>query len=291
MSISEALARRSQLFVPANRPKFVSSASRQDTGGIIVDLEDSVPRSELPAARRELGGAVASLTQTHSVSVRVNKAFEVVIEDLDAAVIAGVSALVLPKVDTELDIKILDALVMEREIRRGLEPGLIEFQVLIETSTGLANATKIATASSRIVAMTLGVEDLATELEISPGTPGFDVSWAHSQVLLAARGAGIAPYGLLSSLSNFSDIDVLAEDVRRSRAFGFVGAFCVHPSQIPVLNAGFAPTKEEVTHAREIVAAFEEAGSRGHASVSLGGRMIDAPVAERARRVLRHQVT
>jgi citrate lyase subunit beta/citryl-CoA lyase len=104
---------------------------------------------------------------------------------------------------------------------------------------------------------------------------------------MAARAAGIAPYGLMNSLSNFADLDALADDVHRSRAFGFVGAFCIHPSQVPVLNAGFAPSEDEVARASQIVAALEAAERQGAASAALDGRMIDVPVADRARRVLR----
>jgi len=282
-----ALARRSQLFVPANRPKFVTAAGRHGADAIILDLEDSVPPDERGTARDALADAVRVLSEGHHVSVRVNKPFEVLVDDLDAAVAARPAALVLPKVESAVEVNIVDALVGEREIRHGIARGSIELQVLVETCLGLANVLEIAGASQRMVSLTLGVEDLAKELEVEPGTPEFDLSWAHSRVLMAARAAGVAPYGLLNSLSNFTDLDTLAANVRRSRAFGFVGAFCIHPSQVPVLNAWFAPSEDEVSQARRVVAALDEAERSGAASAALDGRMIDVPVADRARRVLR----
>lgn len=287
MSVERALVRRSQLFVPANRPKFVTAAARHGADAIILDLEDSVPAIERKAARDALADAVRALSDGQDVSIRVNKPFEVLVDDLDAAVAARPAALVLPKVESAVEVSIVDALVGEREIRYGIARGSIELQVLVETCSGLANVMEIVGSSPRVVAVTLGVEDLAKELEVEPGTPGFDLSWAHSRVLMAARAAGIAPYGLMNSLSNFTDLDTLADDVRRSRAFGFVGAFCIHPSQVPVLNAGFAPSDDEVSRARRIVAALDEAKCNGAASAALDGRMIDVPVADRARRVLR----
>jgi citrate lyase subunit beta/citryl-CoA lyase len=275
------------LFVPANRPRFVAAAARHGADAIILDLEDSVPPDERKAARDALADAVRALSPSHDVSIRVNKPFEVLIDDLDAAVAARPAALVLPKVESVVEVAIIDALVGEREIRHGIVRGSIELQVLVETCAGLAKVTEIAAASPRIVSLTLGVEDLASELEIEPGGPGFDLSWAHGAVLMAARAAGIAPYGLMDSLSNFTDLDTLAADVRRSRAFGFVGAFCIHPRQVAVLNAGFAPSEEEVSRARQIVSALDEAVRNGTASAALEGRMIDVPVADRARRVLR----
>jgi citrate lyase subunit beta/citryl-CoA lyase len=281
-----ALTRRSHLFVPANRPKLVSGAGRHHADALILDLEDSVPPGERAAAREALAGAVAELSGDRYVSVRVNKPFDVVIDDLDAAVAARPAALVIPKVESMVEVKVLDALIGEREIRQGIARGTIELQVLVETSLGLANIMEIAAASPRIVSLTLGVEDLAKELEIEPGGAGFDLSWAHGRVLMAARAVGIAPYGLMNSLSNFTDLDAFTADVHRSRAFGFVGAFCIHPSQVAILNAGFAPSEDEVAQARRIVAALDEAERAGAASTSLDGRMIDVPVAERARRIL-----
>lgn len=287
MSAEKALTRRSHLFVPANRPRLVSGAGRHHADAIILDLEDSVPPGERVTAREALADAVAGLSGDRYVSVRVNKPFDVVLDDLDAAVAAGPAAVVIPKVETAVEVNVLDALIGEREIRQGMARGAIELQVLVETSLGLANIMEIASASPRIVSLTLGVEDLAKELEVEPGRAGFDLSWAHGRVVMAARAAGIAPYGLMSSLSNYTDLEALAVDVRRSRAFGFVGAFCIHPSQVPVLNAGFSPSADEVAQARRIVAALDEAERAGAASTSIDGRMIDVPVAERARRVLR----
>lgn len=290
MSTEGALARRSQLFVPANRPNFLASAGRHGADGVILDLEDSVPAHERVRARNALADAVPALSQGRYVSVRVNKSFEVLVDDLDAAVASRPAALVLPKVESCVEVTVVDALVAERELRHGIARGSIEFQVLVENCLGVANVMEIAGSSPRIVSLTLGVEDLAKELEVEPGAPGFDMAWAHGRVLMAARAAGIAPYGLMNSLSNFADLDTLTSDVRRSRAFGFVGAFCIHPSQVAVLNAGFTPSDAEVSKARKVIAALDEAQLNGAASAALDGRMIDVPVADRARRVLRRAI-
>jgi len=287
LSTKTAQARRSQLFVPANRPKFVATAGSKGADAIILDLEDSVPPQERDAARIALSRAVRVLSKNHYVSVRVNKPFEVLIADLDAAISARPAALVLPKVESALEVSVIDALMAERELQSGVARGSTELQVLVETCAGLGKVLEIAQSSPRIVSLTLGVEDLANELEVEPGAPDVDLSWAHSRVIMAARAAGVAPYGLLNSLSNFTNLTALARDVRRSRAFGFVGAFCIHPAQVPVLNSGFTPSQEEIDHARKVVAALEEAKRTGAASTALDGRMIDVPVADRARRILR----
>ena len=287
MSVEKALARRSQLFVPANRSDFLASADRHGADGIILDLEDSVPVGERWRARNALANAVPALSRTRYVSVRVNKPFEVLIDDLDAAVASRPAALVLPKVESRAEITVLDALVREREHRHGIARGSIEFQILVETSLGVANVMEIAAASPRIVSLTLGIEDLAKELEVDPGGQDFDLTWAHGHILMAARAAGIAPYGLMNSLSNFADMDQFTADVRRSKAFGYVGAFGIHPKQMAVLNSGFTPSDAEVSKARQIIATLEEAQLHGAASAVVDGRMIDVPVADRARQILR----
>jgi citrate lyase subunit beta/citryl-CoA lyase len=104
---------------------------------------------------------------------------------------------------------------------------------------------------------------------------------------MAARAARIAPLGLLNSLSNYTDLDALTRDVARSRAFGFVGAFCIHPRQVPALNNGFTPSSVDVVNARRVVAALDEAERQGLSSAGVDGRMIDVPVARRAREILR----
>ncbi len=278
---------RSQLFVPGNRANFIAGADRYAADGIILDLEDSVPESELHAARQALTNAVSVLSVRQPVSVRVNKAIEVLIPDLDAAVAARPYSLVVPKVESAAEVGVIDALIYERELRHGITPGSINLQVLVETCMGLANVLEIALSSKRLVSMTLGVEDLAKELEVEPGQVGFDLSWAHSRVLMAACAAHVSPLGLLCSLSNFTDLNAFANDVRRSKAFGFVGAFCIHPAQVPLLNAGFAPSQTQLSQARRVVAALDEAVRHGAASAALDGRMIDVPVAERARKVIR----
>jgi len=276
------------LFVPANRPKFVHSAHERGADAIILDLEDSVPAAEKTAARNALKEAVPAVGRNGAdVFIRVNKPFETAIYDLDAAVEGKPSGLVFPKVESGEEVKILNALVAEREIWGGIEQGSLEFMLLIESSVGLEQITEIASSCSRTTLLSLGMEDLSKELEIDLTRPGTDLTWAHARVILAARAHGLIPFGLVGSLANFADTDALSEVVAASRQFGYVGASCIHPAQVPILNQGFAPSTEEVAKAKAVVAAYEEAEKNGTASVALDGRMIDVPVVERAKQLLR----
>jgi citrate lyase subunit beta/citryl-CoA lyase len=112
---------------------------------------------------------------------------------------------------------------------------------------------------------------------------------AKQHVVFAARAAGILPLGVVGSMADFGDEAAFREMVRRSRRFGFSGASCIHPAQVPILNELFAPSPEEVDAARRIVDALTAAEKAGRGAVALDGRMIDAPIAESARRTVQRQ--
>jgi citrate lyase subunit beta/citryl-CoA lyase len=109
---------------------------------------------------------------------------------------------------------------------------------------------------------------------------------AKQHVVFAARAARILPLGVVGSMADFGDLPAFREMVRRSRRFGFTGASCIHPAQVPILNEHFAPSPDEVDAARRTVEALAAAGTRGLGATARDGRMIDAPVAENARRIL-----
>jgi citrate lyase subunit beta/citryl-CoA lyase len=285
---NEMIERRSMLFVPGNRPKFVNTAHQRGADAIILDLEDSVPVNEKSAARNALKDAVPRVASGGAdVFVRVNKDFELLIEDADAAVLSKPVGLVFPKVESADEVRIFDALIAEREIRSGLQRGALEFMLLIESPKGLERVSEIAAASTRKTMLSLGMEDLSKDLGIDLARPGYDLSWAHGRIVLAARAHGLTPCGLVESVANIADLQSLARIVSASRQFGYVGAGCVHPSQVPILNEGFSPSPDEIEEAREIVEAFEGAEREGTAAVAFRGRMVDIPIVERARQRLR----
>jgi citrate lyase subunit beta / citryl-CoA lyase len=286
-SRNETPLRRSLLFVPANRPKFVGSAHERGADCIALDLEDSVPAAEKSVARNALREAVPSVSRAGAdVFVRVNKAFEILIDDLDAAISTKPAGIIFPKVESADEVKVLDALVSEREIRNGLPRGSLEFEILIESPRGLEKISEIAAASTRQTMLSLGLEDLSKALEIDLTLPGCDLSWAHGSLILAARANGHTPMGLVGSLANISDLEAFARVAAASRQFGYVGAGCIHPNQVSILNREFSPSADELAKAKEVVEAFERAEREGKASVAVDGRMVDIPVVERARRKL-----
>ncbi|WP_375000385.1 HpcH/HpaI aldolase/citrate lyase family protein [Aeromicrobium sp. CTD01-1L150] len=280
-------AHAAHLFVPATRTDLPAKAAGGAASAVILDLEDSVPAAEKLAARDLLPAAANTLREGgKSVLVRVNNTSSLLEGDVHAALEAGVEALVLPKVEDRELLAMVDAWLDAWERDNARAENSVELELQIESPAGVLAAPTLATVLPRIASMMLGVEDLATELGIDPDGPDTDLAWAHGRVLMAATAAGIWPYGLLGSFSNFRDLDTYRVAVRRSQAFGYVGAYCIHPDQAALAAEGFLPSAAELEHARRVVEAYSQAESQGQSATSLDGAMIDRPIAVRSERLL-----
>ncbi|MES0139515.1 CoA ester lyase [Mesorhizobium sp. M0016] len=276
---------RSLLFVPAHVPRFVEAARERGADGVILDLEDSVPQHQKGQARRQLPESVAKVGRKGaSVLVRVNHGLRALAADLDAAVIAGVNALVLPKTDSAEWVSEIANAVSELERERSLAPGGIRFLAQIETPGALQRLAAIASSHPRMVAMALGPEDFSAAVGAAPG---FDLLLTPNlSVLFAARAAGLLPLGFVGSIGDFSDIDKIREAAVQARRLGFAGALAVHPTQVAIFNEAFSPSEQELEWARCVVAAENDAATRGLSAFSLNGKMIDPPVVRRANEIL-----
>jgi citrate lyase subunit beta/citryl-CoA lyase len=276
---------RSLLYVPSNVPKFVDGAHRRGADAIILDLEDSVPESERPAARKSLRASARNVAQSGSdVVVRINRPWRQTIPDLEAAIWPEVQALAVTKVDSADHVRLIDEVVSELEAERGMRAGTITFTVMIETAAAFFRMAEIATASPRTVAMTLGGEDFALSVGMVPDADGLFMP--KQQLAIAARAANLMPLGFIGTVADYKDLDAFRLTVQRSRRLGFVGASVIHPGQIAILNEEFAPSAAEVASAERIVAAYKEATAAGRGSISVDGKMVDVPVVIRAEQLL-----
>jgi citrate lyase subunit beta/citryl-CoA lyase len=277
---------RSLLYVPANVERFVARAHAAGADAVILDLEDAVAPDQKAAARRSVGPAAAQLVRYGiDVMVRINRPLTLAVDDLAGVVGPDVGCLVLPKVMGPDHLRLLSEVVTECEVRHGVRAGTTRFVVIIETAEAVLRVREIAHADPRIVALTLGTEDLATELHVDPAA---DVLAAHHAALIAAAvDAAVLPLGLVGSIAEFRDLAAFGAIARRSGEYGYRGSACIHPAQIPILNAAFTPALEEVERARKIVAAYDAAQANGQGAIALDGRMIDVPVAQRAHALLK----
>jgi citrate lyase subunit beta/citryl-CoA lyase len=276
---------RSLLFVPANVERFIDAAPAAGADGIELDLEDAVAPGEKAAARRNVRAAAAKVACGGAhVVVRINRPLALAVDDIDASVGPDVGTLALPKVMGADHVRLISEVVADAEQRHDVAVGSTRFILMIETAEAALRVREIATADPRVIGLTLGTEDLATDLGVEPAAPVLEVH--HAMLVAAAVAAGILPLGLVGSIAQFRDAAAFESVARRSRAFGYRGAACIHPSQIAALNAAFTPALEDVERARKIVAAYDAAHAGGRGAVALDGRMIDIPVAERARALI-----
>lgn len=281
---SAARLRRSRLYVPGNEPKFMINAGLHGADGVILDLEDSVHPRAKDAARLVVRNALRSVDFAGAERmVRINQ-LPIGSTDLDAIVPEQPDLILVPKAESAAQVVQVDeAIARIQQTLDNARP--IWLMPIVESALGVENAFEIASASERVVALTIGLEDYTADLGV-PKTPhGAESAWARARIVNAAGAAGVQPID--SVFADFGNLDGLRAWAERSRALGFEGMGCIHPSQIRVIHDAFAPSSKELATAQEIVAAFEEAERAGLAVVSLGAKMIDPPVVERARRLVR----
>ncbi len=272
---------RSLLYVPAHNQKFIEGAARRGADAVILDLEDGVPQAHKEAARRGLGEAALCVgADGANVLTRINRPWQLAWRDLEAVVVAGIDWVLLPKVESPAHVSVVAEFLGELEAVQGKEP--TRLLLLIESTRGMLAAPGILQASPRVCAAIPGNEDLAAELGIDPEPAA--MLYTHMPLILAARAAGVALLGLIGSGANFRDEEAYRRRAQLARSWGFQGATCVHPTQIAILNEVFTLDAAEIDWARAVVAAFEASGGN---PTSVGGSMIDAPVVERARRLLK----
>jgi citrate lyase subunit beta / citryl-CoA lyase len=276
---------RSMLFVPVTVPKFVEGAPKRGADALILDLEDSIPLAEKERARSLVPAAAKTAASGGAeVIVRVNRPWRLILRDLEAVVDPGVSALMLPKIESAEHIHAIAEIVDELEAERGMAPGTTKFIAMIETASGFFRTEAIARSHERVVALTVGAEDLALSIGMLPEAEGLFYPKQHA--IIAARAAGILPLGFLGTVAEFRDLDAFRRTIQRSRRLGFVGAACIHPGQVAILNEEYRPSQEEVDHARRLVRAYDEAIAEKRGAVVFDGKMIDVPIVERAKQIL-----
>lgn len=273
------------LFIPAHEERFIAKAHLRGAEAIILDLEDSVPPDAKGVARSSLGFAAARLKEHGlAVIVRVNRDLANCVADIEAAVIADVDAVMLPKVNGPEHVALIDEFIGETEACAGLDHGAVGVVALIETPAALAVASQIASVSPRVVGLALGTEDFSAACGFEPTFQ--NLFGPCQQLIFGCRSHHVPAYGLPGSIASFADTEAFGQSANRAKEMGFEGVLCVHPAQIAAVHEVFRPTEPELAYARRVVAAFEEAASAGQGAVALDGEMIDRPIVMRAKALL-----
>ena len=275
--------RRSRLYLPGNTPKLMLNAGIHKPDGVILDLEDSVAPAKKDEARLLVRNALRQVDFYGAERmVRINQ-LPRGLDDLAYVVPHNVNLVLIPKVEKAEQVTQVDARVQEIGRAQGLDHP-VWLMPIIESALGVINAYAIASASPRVVALAIGLEDYTADIGAPRTAEGRESFFARSQLVNAARAAGIQPID--SVFSDVSDMEALRRVVGESKALGFDGMGCIHPRQIAVIHDAFAPSDQEIAKAKRIVLAFDEATAKGLGVVSLGSKMIDPPVVKRAQRIV-----
>ena len=275
--------RRSRLYVPGSEPKYFINAGLHGADGIILDLEDSVHPDEKDAARLLVRNALRAVDFLQCERmVRINQ-LPLGLQDLEEIVPESPDLILIPKVETPKQVMAASQKIAEIKANYDITRP-IWLMPIIESALGIEKAYEIATASEDVAALTVGLEDYTADLGVVKTSTGAESLFARQRIVNAAHAAGVQ--AIDSVFGDVGDMEGLRTWGQTSRALGFEGMGCVHPSQIAVIHQAFAPTPAEIEKAQRIVAAYREAQQKGLGVVSLGSKMIDAPVVQRALKLM-----
>jgi citrate lyase subunit beta/citryl-CoA lyase len=272
---------RSLAFAPANRHELLAKFCRFEADAYVIDLEDGTPVEAKVHARAALPEAVAAArsgTLRGRLLVRINGlGTPWALDDLAAAVRLAVDGIVLPKLERAEDLRLIDDALARRS-----DPGVCVGG--IESMRGVLDVREAVRGSASLRAVYFGAEDYATELGIARSEGGEEVLYARQRVVLAARAAGLA--AIDQAVTAIRDDALFRADASKARAFGYGGKICLTPRQAALANEVFLPDAQELAHARELLGAVREQQREGRGVIAFRGHMVDAPLIQRAERLL-----
>ena len=275
------LIRRSKLFVPVNRERFIQKAWTRGADCIILDLEDAIAPADKDSARKMVKDVLPTVKKGGAdIQVRINRDLEEA--DLDAIIIPGLTSVMIPKCESAEEVQCIDGMVSALEKERGLPEGSIQFDLLIETAKGVIHAEEIALSSPRIVQMNIGQADLSVDMGFTRYMEmNFEqYAYAENKLRYAAVAAGVQPCGLGAQNGvDFTNVsmgeEAMLKACRHAFNMGYLGAILIHPGWVKAANQGFKPADSEVALARKVKDALDDAYAKGEGSVSVEGRMYD----------------
>lgn len=284
--MTSPFAARSLLFAPGDSPRKLEKASTGAADLVLIDLEDAVAEAAKPVARLAVGEHLRS-TRTKPLWVRINPADGPhALADLAAIVPARPDGIMLPKA-TRADVDRLHQWLRALEVAAGLPEGAIPVIAIAgETAAAPFELGNFAGAP-RLAALTWGAEDASAALGASSNRDEHGIWEQPYQLIRSLTLAGAAHAGVAAIETihgDFRDTDGLARTAAAARRAGFRGMMAIHPDQVPIINAAFSPSAEELAHAQAVIAAFAAQPEAG--VVALDGAMLDRPHLRRAEQVL-----
>jgi citrate lyase subunit beta/citryl-CoA lyase len=272
---------RSALFMPAHQQRFLDRALRAGADAVILDLEDAVPVGEKDNARGAAARWLATRTPGEApyVVVRVNHPdVDALDADLQAVMSPALHSVMVPKVETAEQVRVVADVVAYHEGRAGVARGAVRIWPLVETLAAVQGAAASALASPRVAYMGGGTSDrgdLASALHSRRLADDSETLYIRSKVLVDVRAAGVHNpiTGLVTRVDGgLAEVEALAV---HSRALGYSGMMVIHPSHVGVVNRVFSPSADELEEASRVIGALDRGAERGRGAVTVDGRMID----------------
>lgn len=282
---------RSGLFIPADSERKLLKGMGSGADSLFIDLEDSVALDNKVQARDTACGflrEVKNEAQRPLLFVRLN-AYDTGLtdDDLGAIMAAAPDGVVLPKSEHGQDVTRLDTMLRVHEAENNIDDGATDIIAIItETAIGTINAGTYRKSSKRLRGVAWGAEDLSADIGSArrheDGTYRDMFRFARLQTLLGAVAAGVEP--LDTVYPDFRDEKGLERECREGALDGFTAKMAIHPAQVPIINAAFTPSENEIARSQAIVDAFAEAGNPG--VIGLDGQMLDRPHLKKAEKLL-----
>ena len=283
------LVRRSNLLVPLTDLPGVEGAWRHNADAVTLDLADGVPASRRVEARSQVQEAISQVARGGAeVFVRAGKPF--LVADLEASVWPGLSGVVLSAVGSAADVARAAEVLDDLEGHRGLEPGSLQIIPFIQSALGVWQAREIVCASRRVAQVALDEGGLAAEAGFLPLEQYDPFVYARGRLVIEATAVQVQPVGMAHPLSGLPQVlpaEQIHQHATNARNLGFKGVLCPHASWVEPVNQAFTPRPELVDYYSQVRQVFAQALAAGTAAVPFHGRMIDVPVDEWAKVVLR----
>ncbi len=284
LSLSHKTRRRfTKLYVPGNTPSYMLKAASYKSDGVVFDLEDAVAPDKKDEALFLCRNALLSIDfDGVERMVRINP-LPLGLIDLSFVIPCRVNVIIIPKCEETEQINIVDEKIKELKLKNNINND-IWLMPIIETCKGIFNVKDIATASKNIVAIAFGQEDYVNDLGGQKTVQGNESLFAKSMIVNAARVAGIQ--AIDSVFTDYKNLDALKNYVIYSKSLGFDGMGCIHPNQINVIHENFAPDKDDIEKAKQIIIAYKKACNEGLGVIAVNNKMVDKPVVDKAQKII-----
>ncbi|MDF9867108.1 citrate lyase subunit beta/citryl-CoA lyase [Bacilli bacterium PM5-3] len=267
---------RSALFIPANNPGMVQSSDLLEADAIIFDLEDAISIANKDSARYLLEEAFNFFDKSDVIRiVRINPMDSPFFyDDIEVVKKFDVDYIMLAKASQE----------SVKELAARLKGTDIKIVVLIESAYGVFDLANIIKASDLVEGMLFGAEDYALDMQIVRTKESNEILVARQNIATTCKALNI--FSLDTPFTDVEDFEMLVCDTKKARNFGFSGKACINPRQVTYVNDVFSPSMDEIVYAQEVIEAAKKAEADGLGVFSLNGKMVDAPIINRAKLTL-----